>query len=58
MTFTIKPADGLKVRKPDGSHLAADGESVVLTGYWRRRLADGDVVKATASKNAKKGGAA
>jgi len=50
----VKPASGLKVRKPDGSHLAEDGEDVADTPYWRRRLADGSVVVAeTAPKNKK-----
>jgi len=40
----LKPAPGLRVRKPDGSILAADGESVVVNTYWRRRLNHGDVV--------------
>ena len=49
----IKPGvmpDGvtpIKVRKPTGTHLAEAGEEVVLESYWRRRLADGDVVEAT-----------
>lgn len=47
-TIRIKPADGLQVRLEDGSgYLAADGQTVALTGYWHRRLADGDVIEAT-----------
>ncbi len=43
-TVRIKPADGLLVRLEDGSgYLAADGQTVPLTGYWHRRIADGDV---------------
>ncbi|UEX76990.1 DUF2635 domain-containing protein [Sediminicurvatus halobius] len=42
----LKPRDGLQVRKPDGRVLAAEGERVALTSYWRRRLRDGDVVEA------------
>ncbi len=41
---TLKPAAGTRVRKEDGSLLAAAGEPVTLSTYWRRRLADGDVV--------------
>ncbi len=47
----IKPGvmpDGktpIKVRKPIGSHLAEDGEEVILDSYWRRRLEDRDVVQ-------------
>lgn len=40
----LRPANGLKVRHPDGRHLADDGEVVTLTNYWRRRLAAGDVI--------------
>lgn len=34
---------GLLVRKPEGGHLAADGETVTWSTYWQRRLDDGDV---------------
>ncbi|MDX9860886.1 MAG: DUF2635 domain-containing protein [Rhodospirillales bacterium] len=41
----LKPADPkIKVRKPDGSHLAPEGEDLPDTPYWRRRLKDGDVI--------------
>ncbi len=39
----IKPKQGLKVRKPDGSHLNDKGEIVKRTAFWLRRLKDGDV---------------
>ena len=40
----IKPAGKNLVRNPDtGGHLGKDGENVVLTSYWRRRIKDGDV---------------
>jgi hypothetical protein len=42
-TRFIKPAPGLKVRKPDGGELKAEGEKVEINSYWLRRLADGDV---------------
>lgn len=43
-TVTLKPAAGVKVRLPDGSgHLAAEGEAVLMSSYWRRRIKDGDV---------------
>lgn len=36
---------GLKVRNPDTQkHLAADGESVIMTSYWLRRMKDKDIV--------------
>lgn len=42
----LKPATtGLLVRKEDNSAmLAAEGEVVALTDYYRRRMLDGDVV--------------
>lgn len=43
-TVILKPAAGLRVRLPDGSgHLAATGEAVLMSTYWRRRIKDGDV---------------
>lgn len=42
----LKPADGRKVRRPDGPHMRADGELVEMTTYWRRRLRAGEVVEA------------
>ena len=43
---TLKPVSpDLKVRLPDHDrYLAADGEELELTYYWRRRIDDGDVV--------------
>jgi hypothetical protein len=42
----IKPASGLKVRKPfDGAHLSDSGETVVCDQYWRRRIIDGSVLE-------------
>lgn len=46
--ITIKPArTTLRVPNPDNKNkpLAADGETVVNSRYWKRRLKDGDVVK-------------
>lgn len=47
----VKPADGLLVPNPDAApglprHLAPAGAEVPDTEYWRRRLADGDVLPA------------
>ena len=40
----IKPSRaGLLVRKADGSHLAADGETLPVNAYWLRREKEGDV---------------
>jgi len=41
----LRPADGVKVRRPDGGHLAEAGENVEMDNYWRRRLTQGDVVE-------------
>jgi len=43
--INLKPArDGLLVRLEDGSgYLAADGQPVPDSSYYRRRLYDGDV---------------
>lgn len=45
----IRPAEGLKVPVPGRPKkpLAATGEFVQLDGYWRRRLAAGEVVRVT-----------
>ncbi|QJT15263.1 DUF2635 domain-containing protein [Aeromonas sp. 2692-1] len=44
MELYLKPKEGLIIRKPDGSKLAAEGERVPRTSFWLKRLADGDVV--------------
>jgi len=41
----LVPAEGLLVRHPQGGHLAAEGDTVVLDSYWRRRIADGSVTE-------------
>jgi hypothetical protein len=49
----LKPAEpAIKVRKPDGAHLAPEGESLPDTVFWRRRMKDGDVVAARPVKAA------
>ncbi len=59
MEIKVKPANlAIKVRKPDGTHLADDGETVTRNTFWIRRIADGDVVEVTetaAASAAKKG---
>lgn len=40
----LRPADGVKVRHPDGRQLAAEGERVTMSSFWQRRLDAGDVV--------------
>lgn len=39
----LKPVGDRKVRHPDGRHLRGEGERVVMTTYWRRRLAGKEV---------------
>lgn len=53
--MNLKPArPGLVVRDPVSmTPLPAEGKSVVLDSYWRRRLKAGDVVEATTAKSAK-----
>lgn len=41
----LRPAEGVKVRHPDGRHLADKGEQVTMSSYWQRRIAAGDVVE-------------
>ena len=53
-TQFLKPAAGLLVRLENATrHLAAGGETVVMSSYWRRRLRDGDVAEAKPPKPAK-----
>lgn len=55
--ITIKPAKaGVNVLKPNGEHLAADGETVQRTSYWVRRLSDGDIAIVQQAKTAAKKG--
>ncbi len=39
----LKPKANLQVRKPDGSLLATDGETVALNAFWLRRISEGDL---------------
>lgn len=55
VTKLLKPANGLKVRHPNGGrHLDPDGETIEITAYWIRRLGAGDVVEAAPAKPAAK----
>ena len=50
----LKPAKGMLVRLEDCTrHLFAEGESVTMSAYWRRRLRDGDVIEAKPPKPSK-----
>jgi hypothetical protein len=42
----VKPAPGMQCRLPGGALISPAGQKVDLTPFIRRRLADGDVVKA------------
>lgn len=45
----LKPREGLLVPNPaSGKYLAAAGERVELSPYWRRRLAAGEVQRVAA----------
>ena len=51
MKKILKPKKGLLVRRPDTqAFLKEEGESVTLTTFWRRRIADGDVIEAGKAK--------
>lgn len=44
MKIHVKPTKpDVKVRKPDGKHLAEQGEEVTKSAFWVRRINDGDV---------------
>lgn len=49
---TLKAVLNLKIRKEDGQYLAADGETVIATSYWLRRLDNGDVEEIVAAEAA------
>ena len=57
-TFFIKPAHGLRISDPiSGGDLPEAGAYMPRSGFWLRRLKDGDVVEvkqAPAPKAAKK----
>lgn len=56
-TIKVTPGPGLKVRREDGrGHIAAAGETVALTTYVRRRLAEGDLTEAPARATPRKKG--
>lgn len=50
-TKFLKPAEGMLVRLEDCTrHLFKEGEEVMMSTYWRRRLRDGDVTEVKPSK--------
>lgn len=45
-TFFIKPAEGLRIADPKtGDYLPAGGMLMPRSGFWIRRLKDGDVIE-------------
>ena len=40
---TIKPTYRVLILKDDGTPLDFDGETVIATSYWLRRLENGDI---------------
>ena len=53
-TFFIKPAPGLHIADPQtGDYLPAGGMLVPRSGFWLRRLKDGDVIETKAAPPAK-----
>lgn len=48
----VIPAPGVMVRDPDTKrHLPAEGAEVPETGYWLRRVRDGDVILVQPAKS-------
>jgi hypothetical protein len=53
--FYIKPAPGLRIADPQsGEYLPDAGALMPRSGFWLRRLADGDVVDGSAPEDDKK----
>jgi hypothetical protein len=45
-SFIIKPAPGLRIPDPEtGEYLPEGGMRMPRSGYWIRRLKDGDVIE-------------
>ena len=50
---TVKPVNGKRVRKPDGTLLDIAGERVPRSSFWLRRRADGNVTITLVKTDAK-----
>ena len=48
----ICPAEGRRIRHPDGRVLDARGETLSLNTHWRRLIAAGDAIIMTAAPRA------
>ena len=58
-TFKIRPQNGLRIADPKtGEYLPADGMVMPRSGFWLRRLKDGDVVEVAQGTPAKSKGKA
>jgi hypothetical protein len=45
MNIFVKPKTDLKIMKPEtATFLNSEGELVLQTSYWLRRISDGDVI--------------
>jgi len=54
-TFFIRPAPGLRIADPaTGNYLPEGGALMPRSGFWLRRLKDGDVIAAAPQETAKK----
>jgi hypothetical protein len=51
----LQPKFGRRVRHPDGRLFAPGGEPVELTAFYRRLIADGDLVAPTSARRSRKG---
>ena len=56
-TKRVQPAKGLLVRheNPTHGHIPPEGEDVVMSRYYRRRLRDGDLIVAAPKPKPAKG---
>jgi hypothetical protein len=51
----VRPAPGIKIRDPDlMDFIPAEGREVPDTGFWIRRLRDGDVISGALAVAAKR----
>ncbi|HGO5302383.1 MULTISPECIES: DUF2635 domain-containing protein [Vibrio harveyi group] len=53
MMFLIPKRESVPVRKPEGGFLALEGEEVLRSAYWVRRINDGDVLADAEAKKHK-----
>lgn len=53
----VKPKSGVKIRRPETKALLSpEGENVPNNTFWKRRIADGDVIVSQKIKKQKDGG--